>query len=137
MSVWSVPMKASLKQLLWITTAGVALVLAGCSGGSDGSSGGGSGGGGSGGGGGNNTTLTSSARGIFETQCADCHGPGGQGGSAPNLVTNESSISELEARLQDLASGEQAADRSTALTIATLLRNRKNIVEMLRRERFI
>jgi len=73
--------------------AGCALVLTGCAGESGGASGGGPSGGS--GGGGDGITLTSSARAIFETQCADCHGAGGQGGSAPNLVANESSLAEL------------------------------------------
>ena len=86
-------MKASRRQLFWISIVGCALV-AGCAGETGGDSGGDSGGGSDGGGDG--ITLTASARAIFETQCADCHGAGGQGGSAPNLVTNESGLSELE-----------------------------------------
>ena len=76
---------------IWISVAAFALVLTGCGGSTGGSSGGG------GGGDSDGVTLTSTAMAIFETQCADCHGAGGQGGSAPNLVTNESSLSELEA----------------------------------------
>ena len=81
---------------------GCALVLAGCAGETGGDSGGGSGAGS--GGGGDGITLNSSARAIFETQCADCHGAGGQGGSAPNLVTNESSLSELSEDYNELVS---------------------------------
>ncbi len=54
-----------------------------------------------------------------------------------NMQELETSVSELESRLQDLVASEQATDRSTAQAVATLLRNRKNLIEMLRRERFI
>ena len=49
----------------------------------------------------------------------------------------ESSISELESRLNALESSDQSTDDETVKAVATLLRNRKNLVEMLRRERFI
>ena len=60
-------------------------------------------------------------------------------GHIPHVDMQElkNSISELESRLHDLAGSEQATDRSRAQAVATLLRNRKNLVEMLRRERFI
>ncbi len=90
-------MKASLGRLLWIGMG--ALVLAGCGGGGGGGSSGGGDPGGDPGGGGVGITSTSSGKDIFETQCADCHGAGGQDGFAPNLVTNESSLSELQANV--------------------------------------
>ena len=54
-----------------------------------------------------------------------------------NMQELENSISELESRLNVLESSEQATDRNTAKAVAVLLRNRKNLIEMLRRERFI
>ena len=54
-----------------------------------------------------------------------------------DLKELEESISELEARLGALQSGEERPDRTTLKAVAALLRNRKNLVEMLQRERFI
>jgi uncharacterized coiled-coil DUF342 family protein len=60
-------------------------------------------------------------------------------GHIPHVDIQElqGSISELESRLSALESSEQANDRASARAIAALLRNRRNIVEMLKRERFI
>jgi len=54
-----------------------------------------------------------------------------------NMQELQNSISELESRLDALEASEQATDRNTAKAVAVLLRNRKNLIEMLRRERFI
>lgn len=109
-------MKARVRHLVWISIAGLALLLAGCGGGS----GGGSGGRSSNDDDGNGLTLTSTAMAIFETQCADCHGPGGQGGSAPNLVRNESSLSELAANVTRMinSNGIECGDFGAACTDA-------------------
>jgi len=60
-------------------------------------------------------------------------------GHIPHVDIQElqGSISELESRLNALESSEQVSDRASAKAIAALLRNRRNIVEMLKRERFI
>ncbi len=60
-------------------------------------------------------------------------------GHIPHVDLKElkESISELEARLGALQSGEERTDRTTLKAVAALLRNRKNLVEMLQRERFI
>ena len=54
-----------------------------------------------------------------------------------NLKELEKSISELEARLGALQSGEELTDRTTLRAVTALLRNRKNLIEMLQRDRFI
>lgn len=54
-----------------------------------------------------------------------------------NMHELESGISELESRLSALRSSEEPTDRSTIRALAALLRNRRNLVEMLKRERFI
>ena len=92
-------MKASFKHLFLVGMASSALVLVGCASETSGGSGSGSGGGG-----GNSNAQTTSAKAIFDSQCADCHGQGGQGGSAPNLVERESELDTLLANVTRMIS---------------------------------
>ncbi len=54
-----------------------------------------------------------------------------------NMQELKENVSELEARLSTLQSNEEDSDRTTLRAVATLLRNRKNLMELLRRERFV
>ena len=54
-----------------------------------------------------------------------------------NMQELRENVSELEARLSALQSNEEDSDRTTLRAVTTLLRNRKNLIEMLQRERFI
>ncbi len=54
-----------------------------------------------------------------------------------NMQELKESVSELEARLSALQSDQEDGDRTNLRALTTLLRNRKNLMEMLQRERFI
>ena len=54
-----------------------------------------------------------------------------------NMQELKENVSELEARLNALQSDEDEGDRTSLRAVTTLLRNRKNLLEMLQRERFI
>ena len=54
-----------------------------------------------------------------------------------NMQELKKNVSELEARLNALQTDEEDADRTALRALAALLRNRKNLMEMLQRERFI
>ena len=54
-----------------------------------------------------------------------------------NMQELKENVSRLEARLSELQTDQEDADRTTLRAVAALLRNRKNLMEMLQRERFI
>jgi len=54
-----------------------------------------------------------------------------------NLQELETSISELESRLSSMESGDRPVDHASTRSVEALIRNRKNLMEMLKRERFI
>ncbi len=54
-----------------------------------------------------------------------------------NMQELKQNVSELEARLSALQTDEEGSDRTSLKAVAALLRNRKNLMEMLQRERFI
>ena len=54
-----------------------------------------------------------------------------------NMQELKENVGELEARLSALQSDEADGDRTTLTAVTTLLRNRRNLMEMLQRERFI
>ena len=54
-----------------------------------------------------------------------------------NMQELKENVSRLEARLSELQTDEDDVDRTTLRAVTALLRNRKNLMEMLQRERFI
>jgi hypothetical protein len=60
-------------------------------------------------------------------------------GYVPRVTENdlERNISELQSRLDSLLSHESEEEREQAKVLEVLLRNRRNIIELLRSGRFI
>ncbi len=54
-----------------------------------------------------------------------------------NMQELKQNVSELEARLSALQTDEEDGDLTTLRAVTALLRNRRNLMEMLQRERFI
>ena len=60
-------------------------------------------------------------------------------GHIPHVDMQElkKNVSELEERLSALQSEDEANDHTTLSAVTALLRNRRNLMEMLQRDRFI